>query len=444
MGSEKSYRNLLVFLSLALCAAFILRSADASGQVAVRGSTAEDTTKKSVLKLHDVSGIPWESTSNSPLFLNNPSNIKSTVIYNADKNEYVIYEKVGSFDYRTPVHMSPEEFRKYEYEKSMRDYWDSRISGKQSGFKSSLIPQIEIGGAAFDKVFGSNAINIIPQGSAELIFGINISHTENPTLSEKLRTIPTFDFKEKIQMNVTGTIGDKVRLGVNYNTDALFDFENKTKLQYAGKEDEILKKVEAGDVTLPLTGTLITGSYSLFGLKTEMQFGKLTVTTILSQQKGESSTIQAKGGAQQTQFEINADAYEANRHFFLSQYFRDIYDEALNNLPVISTGVNIERIEVWITNKTSRFEEGSNRNLVAFMDLAENKDHIYNKVPAFQAASGSPAYPDNNANRMYEQLTSTYASLRDVDQVTNTFNPISSSFQIGRDYEKIENARMLT
>ena len=139
--------------------------------------------------------------------------------------------------------MSPEEFWKYEYTRAMRDYWQSRIAGDETGFRSNLIPQIEIKSAAFDKIFGSNTINIIPQGSAELIFGINISRTENPTLSEKLRTITTFDFKEKIQMNVTGTIGDKMQLGVNYNTDAMFDFENRTKLQYAGKEDEILKKI---------------------------------------------------------------------------------------------------------------------------------------------------------------------------------------------------------
>jgi cell surface protein SprA len=430
-------------LSIALYATFFLRSADVRGQTALRNSVAADTTRKSILKLKNDSGNPYESQSNSPLFLDNPSNIKSTVIYNADKNEYVIYEKVGEFDYRTPVHMSPEEFRKYEYDKSMRDYWNSRISGKESGFKSSLIPQIEIGGAAFDKIFGTNTINIVPQGSAELIFGINVSHTENPTLSEKLRTIPNFDFKEKIQMNVTGTIGDKVQLGVNYNTDAMFDFENRTKLQYSGKEDEIIKKIEAGDVTLPLTGTLITGSYSLFGLKTELQFGKLTVTTVMSQQKGESSTIDAKGGAQQTDFEINVDEYEANRHFFLSQYFRDNYDNSLKNLPVIGSGVTIDRIEVWVTNKTNRFEEGSNRNIVVFMDLAENKNHIYNKIPAFQPSSGTAAYPDNGANPMYQQLTSTYSSIRDIDQVTNSFNSISSTFQIGRDYEKIENARKL-
>jgi cell surface protein SprA len=443
LRSGISYRNLLVFSYLVLLASFILKSTEASSQNALQVSGASDTTRKSILKLTDNSGIPWELKKKAPLFLNNPSNIKSTIIYDPVKNEYIIYQKVGTFNYRTPVHMNPEEFRKYEYSEAMRSYWQSRISGDATGFRSTLIPQIEVGGAAFDKIFGSNTINIIPQGSAELIFGINISRTDNPVLSEKLRTIPTFDFKEKIQMNVTGSIGDKMKLGINYNTEAMFEFENKTKLQYAGKEDEILKKVEAGDVTLPLTGSLITGSYSLFGLKTELQFGKLTVTTVLSQQKGQSSVVDVKGGAQSTSYEVYVDDYEANRHFFLSQYFRDTYDDALKNLPIISSGISIERIEVWITNKSNRFEDASNRNIVAFMDLAENKNHIFNKVPAFQQTPGALIYPDNNANRMYEQLISTYSLIRNVDQVTNTFAPLNPGFQIGRDFEKIENARKL-
>ena len=443
MGSGISYKNLLVFSYLVLLASFLLLSTEASGQVTSQNTVPADTVRRSPLKLKEESGIPWESKQRAPLFLNNPSNLKSSVVYDPEKNEYVLYKKIGSFDYRTPVFMTPEEFRKYEYSRAMRDYWESRITGDETGFRSALIPQIEFGGAAFDKIFGSNTINIIPQGSAELIFGINISRTQNPALSERLQTIPTFDFKEKIQMNVTGTIGDKMQLGVNYNTDAMFEFENRTKLQYAGKEDEILKKVEAGDVTLPLTGTLITGSYSLFGLKTEMQFGKLTMTTVLSQQKGESSVIEVKGGAQLTDYEIFADEYEANRHFFLAQYFRDTYDDALKNLPVVSSGVNIERIEVWVTNKSSRFEEASNRNIVAFMDLAENGSHIFNNIPAFQQGSGALVYPQNNANQLYDQLTTSYGMIRDVDQVTNAFDPLYPNFQIGRDFEKIENARKL-
>lgn len=441
MGSGISYKNLLKYLYFVIIiTTLLLRPGVVKGQV-TNQRIQPDTTRKTPLKLQDESGIPWEEAPKAPLFLDNPSNIKTTVTYDPDKNEYVIYQKVGTFDYRTPVHMTPDEFRKYQYNKEMRYYWESRIRGDVSGFRSNLIPQIEIGGAAFDKIFGSNVINIIPQGSAELIFGINISRTQNPALSEKLRTIPTFDFKEKIQMNVTGTIGDKMQLGVNYNTDAMFEFENRTKLQYAGKEDEIVKKVEAGDVTLPLSGTLITGSYSLFGLKTELQFGKLNVTTVLSQQKGESSVIEVKGGAQISEFEIYADDYEANRHFFLSNFFRDIYDDALKNLPAVSSGVNIERIEVWITNKTSSYDE--TRNIVAFADLAENGSHIYNKVPDFQANPGGPRNPDNLTNNLYNSVTTNYSAIRDIDQVTNAFDPLYPGFQIGRDFEKIENARKL-
>jgi cell surface protein SprA len=36
-----------------------------------------------------------------------------------------------------------------------------------------------------------------------------------------------------------------------------------------------------------------------------------------------------------------------------------------------------------------------------------------------------------------------YSALRDVDQVTTAFNSLYPGFQIGRDFEKIENARKL-
>jgi hypothetical protein len=177
LGSGISYKNLLVFSYLVLFASFILKSTEASSQTVLQAAGAVDTTRRSVLKLKDNSGIPWEPKQKAPLFLDNPSNFKSTVIYDPDKNEYILYQKIGAFDYRTPVHMSPEEFRKYEYSRAIRDYWQSRISGDESGFRSNLIPQIEIGGAAFDKIFGSNTINIIPQGFLGLIFpGLKTRH----------------------------------------------------------------------------------------------------------------------------------------------------------------------------------------------------------------------------------------------------------------------------
>ena len=171
MGSGKVYKDILVCFCLILLVSFIINLREADGQTPSRSSAAQDTTPRPVLKLQDVSGIPWEVRNKNPLYLNNPSNITSNVIYDPEKNEYIIYQKVGSFDYRTPVHMSPEEFRKYEFGRAMRDYWQSRISGDVAGFRSNLIPQIQVGGETFDKIFGSNVINIIPQGSAELIFG---------------------------------------------------------------------------------------------------------------------------------------------------------------------------------------------------------------------------------------------------------------------------------
>lgn len=401
-----------------------------------------DTTRNLRFPFDDRSGLPWEKQVISPLKMDMPSNFSSKVVYDPEKNEYIYYEKVGGLNIRQPAHMNPDEYYDFVFENSIREYWRYKFSGDESLERGSLIPQIQFGGEAFDKIFGSNTINIIPQGSAELIFGLNISRTENPTLSEKLRTIPTFDFQEKIQMNVTGTIGDKMQLGINYNTEAMFDFENRTRLEYSGDEDEIIKKIEAGDVTLPLPGTLITGSHSLFGLKTELQFGRLTVTSVFSQQKGESSTLQVKGGAQLSDFEVRADEYEANKHFFLSQYFRDTYDNAMKNLPAISSGINIERIEVWVTNKTSNFEE--TRNILALMDLAEDQQNIYNEVPGFQAVPGAGPHPDNGLNGLYSELKSVYPDTRDVDKITDSFDPIAQDFQIGTHYEKIENARKLT
>jgi cell surface protein SprA len=434
LHSQLRYKKLLACLWLViLLPAHILCAQETS-----------DTTKTKLLKLPKDPLVPWDATKNSPLYLNDPSNITISSVFDALNNQYIIYQKIGTLDYRNPVYLTPQEYRKYSFDRAMREYWDASLRGDVQGFKSSLIPQLEVGGETFDKVFGSNVINIVPQGSAELIFGLNISHTENPSLSERLRTVPTFDFKEKIQMNVTGSIGDKVQLGINYNTDAMFDFENRTKLEYSGKEDEIIKKIEAGDVTLPLNGTLIQGSYSLFGLKTELQFGKMTMTSIFSQQKGESTTIQLKGGGQLTDFEIAADEYEANKHFFLSQYFRDTYDQSLRNLPAISSGIQIQKIEVWITNKTGVFVEGSNRNIAAFMDLAEGKGNIYNSIPNFQATGGTGALPQNSTNGMYEQMTSTYDGIRDVNNVTEVLSALPSSFQIGQDYEKVENARKLS
>ncbi len=404
-------------------------------------STSSDSTIDLRYPFNDYNGNPFVSESKSGLYLGLPSNINSSIVFDTDNNEFVISDKIGNFNYRLPSVLTIEEYKDWQFEQSLRRYWREKASGGGLDYRSSLIPRLQLGVEALDKVFGSDVINIIPQGSAELIFGVNISKIDNPALSEKLRKVATFDFQEKIQMNVSGAIGDKMKLGVNYNTEATFDFENKTKLEYSGKEDEIIKKIEAGNVTLPLPGSLITGSQSLFGLKTELQFGKLTVTNVFSQQKGETSVIDIKGGAQLSEFEVEVDDYDANKHFFIVQYFRDNYDNAMRNLPVINSGINIERIEVWVTNKTSNFENA--RNIIAFMDLAEGAENIFNNIPAF-GQTGSENYPYNDLNGLYLQMLTNYSDIRDINKVTQTLEPLTPGFIIGQDYEKIENARKLS
>lgn len=306
--------------------------------------------------------------SSSPLAPGNPSNVKTEVEYDTKENQYNISEKMGDLFYRNPSYLTFEEFKNAEFKKSTGQYFRQRSSETDKLNQKSLIPKINVNSRVFDRIFGGTTVDIRPQGSAELEFAAATNFNGNPALPERQRKVTTFDFKEKIQMNVIANIGDKMKLSTNYNTEATFDFENKVKLEYTGYEDDIIKKIEGGNITFPST-QLINGSQSLFGLKTQLQFGRLMVTSVFSQQKGQSKSIEVKGGAQTTNFEIKADQYEANKHYFLAQYFKDNYDAALSDLNLINSSINITQVEVWVTNTQNSTTD--NRNIVAFTDLGE-------------------------------------------------------------------------
>lgn len=377
---------------------------------------------------------PYAEPLSNGLYLTDPSNIKSDVQYNPRSNEYEFTRKIGTFNYRNPTSLPFGDYQEYDMQRSLKNYWRDRSKTSSGVGRTGIIPQIHIGGEAFDRIFGGNTIDIRPQGSAELTFGVTSNRRDDPALDVRQRRSTNFDFKEKIQMSVMAKIGDKIEFNTNYNTEATFDFENKLKLKYEGKEDEIIKLIEAGDVTLPLNSTLITGSQSLFGIKTQLQFGRTTITSVFSQQKSQVQNITVQGGAQTEKFAFKALDYEDNKHFFLSQYFRDHFDEALQKLPIVASNLNITKIEVWVTNIGAAVTE--NRNVIAFMDLGEYKPFNPNTLP-----NAGNVLPSNLSNNLIGSLDST--KVRNINAVTEYLTGPQKGFISGRDFEKVENARKL-
>ena len=385
---------------------------------------------------------------NGGLYLNNPSNVKSGFEYDPETGTYNYYQKIGDRNFRNPTYMTFDEYLEYDSKKSLQDYWKQKTDADAMDQTKGFRPTLNVKGKAFDRIFGGNTIDIRPQGSAELSFGINRSTRDNPVLPVHQRSLTTFDFNQQIQLNVIGNIGTKMKLSFNYNTEATFDFENRMKLEYSideGSEDEIIQNIEAGNVALPLKGTLITGSQTLFGLKTELKFGRMYVTSVISQEKGERKEINVQGGAQIQKFEKEASDYEENRHFFLSHYFRNNYEASLANLPVISSRATVTRVEVWVSNRNNAVE--NTKNIIGFMDLGEGaQGDIHNNTLVLDAnIAPNFNFPDNEANTLYPNLTG--ASTYDTATIRGFVNSAQElegiGYENGIDFEKYENARLL-
>lgn len=372
----------------------------------------------------------------SPLDLKRPDNLQYQVVYNDTLDRYIIGNRMGSTWLSAPIMLTPKEYLAWTEQQQRNSYFRKQndeifqAKGKEKFDFSDM--HFDLGPA--EKIFGPGGIRVKTQGSAELKFGINKKNIDNPSLPIRNRKTTMMDFDEKINLNVNGKVGDKVNMNLNYNTDATFDFDAQNmKLKYDGKEDEIIKLVEAGNVSFPSNSSLIKGASSLFGVRTDMQFGKLKLQMVASQKKSASKSVSTRGGVQLTPFELNVADYEENRHFFLSQYFRNHYDAWMQKLPNLTTGITINRVEVWVTNKTGNTT--NTRNIVALTDLGENQK-LSNPM---WAASGQ--VPSNQANTEYAAMTGQYAAARDIDQASTTLD--GGGLVGGADYEKLESARLL-
>lgn len=401
-----------------------------------------DSIKMAPLQVEGVGADNYDDLTRpqSSLDLENPDNVKTSIEYNPLTGYYVLHTRIGDVDIATPYLMTSDEYRAYSERETMGKYWQSKISEvEHDNEKKFDITDMKFNIGPADKVFGPGGVQLKMQGSAELLFGFKHQYVDNPALTERSRNNNIFDFDEKIQVNVNGKVGDKLNMNLSYNTEASFDFDQQNlKLNYKGQEDDIIQSLEAGNVSMNLNSSLIQGSSALFGIKTDLKFGKLKVQALISQQNSESQSVSSKGGAQTTSFEVPIDSYDENRHFFLSYYFRDNYEQAMQSLPYIASGVTINRIEVWVTNKRGNYDQA--RNIVALTDLGENDpQHILNA--SISATSGA-RMPYNKANSLYQTLAMEHTNIRDIQQISSVMQNLTD-MDLSEDYEKIESARLL-
>ncbi|HMB63222.1 MAG TPA: cell surface protein SprA, partial [Eudoraea sp.] len=366
---------------------------------------------------------------------------------------------VGDFDISYPIILTPEQYLELIRRENMKAYFKEKIdaySGKKEGSeeaRKNLLPNFYVNSSFFESIFGGNTIEVIPQGSVAMDLGVIWQKNDNPALSPRNRTNLSFDFDQRISLSMLGQIGERLQVTANYDTEATFDFQNLVKLDYTPTEDDIIRKIEIGNVNMPLNSSLITGAQSLFGVKTQLQFGKTTVTAVFSEQRSQNNTVVAQGGGTLSDFELTALDYDEDKHFFLAQYFRDVYDNALIDYPYIRSQIQITRLEVWVTNRSQ--QTLNVRNIVAIQDLGEaqkagTRIGIANGEPGgfFNTSASNPDLPRNGANDYDPTLIGNggilNASVRDIATVDDGFN-INTGYQInqGFDYAILENARKL-
>lgn len=385
----------------------------------------------------------------NPFDLKDPKEVKQDVEFDPITGQYILTERIGEEYYRPSTTMSFEEYLDYRRKQDEKNYFDFLSGANTDGKINSLDPiaKIDVQNSLIDRLFGGTEVDIKPQGNIDLTFGFDIQRLENPILLERQRTTGGFDFDMAIQMNVTGKIGSKLNLSTNYNTNSTFNFDNQIKINYNTdaltdpfSEDAIIKKIEAGNVSLPLRGTLIQGAQSLFGLKTELQFGRLRLTSVISQQNSQKQNLKVEGGSQLVEFEVRADEYDENRHFFLSFFNQETFEDNLSNLPQVRSLFKLETMEVWVTNNRNEVDEV--REIVAFADLGEPSTLVSpNKVnapatPVYRDITGTRGLPSNDANDLYARLNAD-RSMRQIDNVVAALQGPNFNLVQAQDFEKV-------
>lgn len=389
--------------------------------------------------------------------LPSPNSIVASYRYDPIIDKYVFTETLGAFSINQPLILTPEEYEELVVQEEMQKYFQQKIaaiSGRKEDAEEeqkNMLPSFYVNSSFFESIFGGGEIELIPQGYVALDLGMLYSKRDNPAFSPRNRSTFTFDFDQQIQLSLQGNVGERLKVIANYDTESTFDFQNQLKLEYTPTEDDIIRKIEVGNINMPLNSALIQGAQSLFGVKTELQFGKTRITGVFSEQKSERQTVNVEGGATVQEFDRFALEYDEDRHFFLAHYFRDTYDRALENYPFINSNIQITRVQVWVTNRSNNVQNLTDaRNIVAIQDLGETNVEgnigledppagFFNQPPGTYADNKNNDFNPFGINGAEESILT--PAIRNISTVESGFGGLSVSE--GRDYVKLENARQL-
>ena len=385
--------------------------------------------------------------------LKTPSLFKSKYTYDPISNKYIYQTTVGEIDVGIPLVLTPKQYRKRIREENIKNYFTEKIDllkdedAEDVSKLKNLLPDLYVNSNFFQSIFGGDKIELIPQGSISMDIGARYQKSDNPSIPSRNQSNIGLDFNQNISLSMNGKIGERLSISSNYDTQSTFDFQNLLKLDYTPTEDDIIQKIELGNVSMPLSGSLISGAQSLFGFKTQLKFGNTNITAVLSEQRSESQTVVSKGSGSFEEFSILPLDYDENRHFFLGQYFRDKYEKTVKTYPYLNTQIKISRIEVWVTNRSSQTQNV--RNVIGFQDLGESnpeKTQLDQYYANFFLKPGINTYPDNSVNKLDPDEIGNgllNLSIREISKSKEGFGSISNLVNEGVDYSVLENARKL-
>lgn len=375
---------------------------------------------------------------------------KYSIDFDTTSLSYTLHERVGDFDVRYPVKLNFDEYRAARLSSDMDENWNDLIQQRaradERRRRGGLGFNIVVPGgrqSAFRTIFGKNEVDLRVNGTADIHAGFDYRKSDQQVSITGKPSQLDPEFKQDLSLGITGTIGDKLRINVNYDSRNQFDFQNQLKLEYTGYEDEIIQKIEAGNVFLQTPSSLIRGGQSLFGIKSEFQIGGVHLTTVMSQQEGQSNSLNIEGGSEETEFDLRPTDYDEATHFFLSYYFRNRFEDALRDPPNIRVANGFERIteiELWKLMPT-RPEQENVRQVVAMVDLAESQDILQqaNQYTLQQLpANDRDQYDDADGGEIDSQLRNGDAAPGSYLETTKDLS--SSDFQVGK-FKRLERGR---